>query len=83
MTSEGARGSEPCPRPHCRGTTSEWAIVHPVRRGELTVIVEGVPAQVCFTCGETRISAATHARIDALLEARPVKGTLPFREWRE
>jgi YgiT-type zinc finger domain-containing protein len=71
-----------CPRPRCHGTTSEWAIVHPVQRGAQTVIVEGVPARVCFTCGETRISEATQALIRALLEAHPVEGTLPFREWR-
>jgi len=47
------------------------------------VIVEGVPARVCFTCGDTRISEATQERIEALLAARPVTGTLPFREWRE
>jgi YgiT-type zinc finger domain-containing protein len=72
---------EPCPRPRCHGTTSDWAIVHPVRHGDQTVIVEGVPARVCFTCGATRISEATQARLDALLEARPVDGTIPFREW--
>jgi len=75
--------ADACSRPHCSGTTSDWAIVHPVRRGDHTVIVEGVPARVCFTCGDTRISEATQERIEALLAARPVTGTLPFREWRE
>lgn len=67
----------------CRGATSEWAIVHPVEHGGQTVIVEGVPARVCFECGETHITDATRAHIRKLLEARPVAGTLPFREWRE
>jgi len=72
----------PCSRPHCRGTTTEWSIVHPVRHGELTVIVEGVPARVCFTCGHTDISDETRARLEALLRDRPVEGRIPFREWR-
>jgi YgiT-type zinc finger domain-containing protein len=72
-----------CRRPRCGGRTSEWPIVHPVRSGDQTVIVEGVPAQVCFTCGETFISEAIQARLEHLLETRPVKGTIPFREWRD
>lgn len=67
----------------CHGATREWAIVHPVEHDGQTVIVEGVPARVCFACGDTRISDATRTRLERLLKARPVAGTIPFREWRE
>lgn len=81
MSSEARSDGPPCAR--CNGATSEWSIVHTVEHEGQTVIVDGVPARVCFECGDTRVTDATRARLRLLLQARPVTGTIPFREWRD
>jgi YgiT-type zinc finger domain-containing protein len=39
-----------------------------VERGEMTLVLKGVPARVCSSCGEAYFDEATTKRIEALVE---------------
>ena len=45
------------------GTTTLTA-----ERGEMTLVLKGVPARVCSSCGEAYFDEATTKRIEALVE---------------
>jgi len=71
-----------CRRPDCPGLT-DWRIVHPLEIDGQTVIVDDVPAGVCFLCGETRLSEETRSRLERLLRDRPNRSRIPFVEFDE
>lgn len=39
-----------------------------VERGRMTLVLKGVPARVCASCGEAYFDEATTARVEAVVE---------------
>lgn len=53
----------------CRfGTTSSGIVTVTLQRGDTTVILKGVPGDVCDNCGEYYLSEAIAARVLARAE---------------
>lgn len=46
-----------------------------VERGKLTLVLKGIPARVCSTCGEAYIDEATMKKIEAKVEQLERAGT--------
>jgi YgiT-type zinc finger domain-containing protein len=46
-----------------RGETSQGSTTVSVTRGECTVVVKGVPAQICENCGEYYLAEDVAARV--------------------
>lgn len=45
-----------------------------LQRGETTVVIKGVPAEICDNCGEYYLSEETTRRVLALAEAAVAQG---------
>ena len=43
-------------------------------RGETTVVIRDVPAQICTTCGEEYVDAATGKRLSQIAETAVIEG---------
>jgi YgiT-type zinc finger domain-containing protein len=78
MTSEKNKMAEPAAEseecPMCpAGTLREGTTTLTLERGEATVVLKDVPADVCDVCGEAsveeEVSAAAHAKAEEAVEA--------------
>ncbi|MBI5816777.1 MAG: type II toxin-antitoxin system MqsA family antitoxin [Nitrospinae bacterium] len=59
----------------CRtGETSPETVTFPIQKGDTTVILKGVPAEVCDTCGEQYFSEDVTGKIMKLAEEAILKG---------
>lgn len=55
----------------CPGEYEPRRVTHTVRRGEKTLVIEDVPAEVCSVCGDTLFTAETVRSIEQLLSSPP------------
>ena len=64
------------------GTTKPGRVTVTLQRGETTVILKGVPADVCENCGEYYLSAAVTSQVLRQAESAVERGAeveiLPF-----
>lgn len=51
-----------------RGEVKPGTTTLTIERGSLTLVLKGIPAGVCGTCGEGYFNEATTARIEALAD---------------
>jgi len=56
------------------GDTSPGHATVTLHRGEATVIIKGVPAEVCANCGEYYLDEATAQKVMLLAEAAVKRG---------
>lgn len=52
----------------CPGTYERRLVALTLRYGGELIVLDNVPAEVCDTCGDDRLSAETNEKIDRLLE---------------
>jgi len=66
----------------CTGEYEDQDVVHTVAHGGQTIVIEGVPAEVCSVCGDTLLSPETVHGIEGLLKSheKPIK-TAPVFEF--
>ncbi len=66
----------------CAGDYEDRIVVHAVTHGGQTVVIEGVPAEVCSVCGDAIFSPETVRGIERLLKSRdePIR-TAPVFEF--
>ena len=50
----------------CPGKYEQREVVHVVRQGELMMVIDHVPAEVCAICGDVLFTPETTRRIEAL-----------------
>jgi YgiT-type zinc finger domain-containing protein len=55
----------------CPGEYESRRVVYTARRGDRTMVIEEVPADVCSVCGDTLFSAETVRSIERLLASPP------------
>ncbi|MDA2932248.1 YgiT-type zinc finger protein [Nitrospinae bacterium AH-259-F20] len=78
---EGA-GEMKCSIEGCPGDYEERQIAHTVRHKGQVIVIDHVPAEVCFACGDVLLRAETIRRIETLLgEAPRPAGTVPLYEY--
>jgi YgiT-type zinc finger domain-containing protein len=59
----------------CRtGTLHDGATTVTVERGAMTLVLKGVPARVCDTCGEGYVGEATTRRLESLVDQLQTSG---------
>lgn len=51
------------------GETAPGSVTVTLTRGQMTLVVRNVPAQVCATCGEDYVDEATAAELLAIADA--------------
>ena len=56
------------------GETAPGTTTILLQRGETTVVIKGVPAEICDNCGEYYLSEETTRRVLALAEAAVAQG---------
>lgn len=56
------------------GETAPGMATVVLQRGEATIVIKGVPAEICDTCGEYYLSEETTRRVLALAEAAVARG---------
>ncbi len=54
--------------PTCKGERGPGTTTITLTRGESTMVIRQVPAQVCATCGEASIDTATACDLERLAE---------------
>lgn len=59
-----------CHTPDCTGEPEARAISHSVIYQERTVVVHGVPAEICPDCGEAVLVEETTMHLEALLRRK-------------
>jgi len=59
-----------CRTPGCTGEHERRTISHQIVYQERTLVLHGVPAQVCSDCGEILLDSETISRIDRILARR-------------
>jgi YgiT-type zinc finger domain-containing protein len=59
-----------CQSPGCTGEHQPQTISHSVIHRERTLVVHGVPADVCPDCGEVLVAEETILHIDRLLSRK-------------
>jgi YgiT-type zinc finger domain-containing protein len=57
-----------------KGTTQPGKATFTVDKGTTVVVIRGVPAQVCSTCGEEYIDASTMKHIEKLVDTAQKAG---------
>jgi YgiT-type zinc finger domain-containing protein len=60
----------------CPGEYESRRVVHTARRGDRTIVIEEVPAEVCSVCGDTLFSAETVRSLESLLASPPLTSHL-------
>jgi YgiT-type zinc finger domain-containing protein len=60
-----------CNMSDCPGEYEPRRVVETVGRGNNTIVIEDVPAEVCTVCGDTLFTAATMRQIEQLLASPP------------
>ena len=66
----------------CPGQYEERKILHTVRHHGQVVVIDGVPAEVCWVCGDVLLKPDTVRRIEAILrEAGKPNRTAPVYEY--
>ena len=66
----------------CPGEYEERQVAHTVRHKGQVIVIDHVPAEGCFACGDVLLKPETIRRIETLLREapRPV-GTVPLYEY--
>lgn len=59
-----------CQSPGCTGEHEPRTISHSILHRERTLVVHGVPAEVCPDCGEVLVAEETIFEIDRLLSRK-------------
>lgn len=59
-----------CHTPDCTGTHEPRAISHSVIYRQRTVVIHGVPADVCPECGDAVLSEETTIYLEGLLQRK-------------
>ena len=64
------------------GTTQPGRATITLERGRTTVVIKGVPAQVCVNCGEEYVGEETTARLLRMVEGAAREGVqVDIREY--
>ena len=78
---KGAREMK-CSIEGCPGEYEERQVAHTVRHKGQVIVIDHVPAEVCFACGDVLLRPETIRRIETLLREAPrPAGTVPLYEY--
>ena len=66
----------------CQGEYEERQVVHTVRHKGQVIVIDHVPAEGCFACGDVLLKPEIIRRIETLLREAPrPAGTVPLYEY--
>jgi YgiT-type zinc finger domain-containing protein len=57
------------------GETSRGEATVTVQRGDSTIVIKGVPAEICANCGEYYLDEATAQRVSDIVDQAEKNGT--------